>query len=746
MAPMNSTPFDYERNFVGYVASVELDTSAKNLLVTGKITAADLQGIARISAYILPLYVDEFFADYSRLHPFGCLSENLSYEFRFETPLASLRDIDSRYGEVFSSKVAVVAQYKNGTRLLVDYAKFLSNPEALAENTEPLPERKSVKGVGLLIPSDLEQLGVQYTTINVLLWNMLTISDHGENSIPYSFEGETYFFKKSYIHMIDNVLTTCEKNHISVIAILIMKGIANDDPDSPARYYAHADAENAVDLIAVDMRNLRSVQYYKAIISFLAKRYSRKDQAYGRFVGYIVGNEIGTTTAWNYMGVKTLHEYVDQYCRWLRLTNVIVKSVYANARVYASFDHFWNRREIQPDFISFRNNDVFDALIDLSKRQGNFGWNIAWHPYPQDIFKIDTWNDPDCKDSFDTEFITFKNLQVLSRYLQKPENTYRGEMRRIILSEQGFTSSDNSPEHQTLQAAAYAYAYYKVLMTPGVDVFSMNGHVDNGAEMGLKLGLWTNKPGTVNQAYQQKPVYNVFKYIDTVKTLEVSAFALDVIGKSIGKPISNWKEVIPEFDAERIRSLCGRPVVWKAPLVGEAESTAPKIMLSQKPGAHWEATDDTGLLTLEKDPVTGRQAYQVSILSNLYDTNIPKDYKGMTLAAEKPLNLLITPVVSAQVKVTGIGEGEKADFLLRAYSGDRIAESEPLTGEAETWNTISADLSKWKGLTSIDRIKIWVRPHEDVNLLEGTVSVCGLQAFARPGSGAKADKGESGND
>ncbi len=42
-------------------------------------------------------------------------------------------------------------------------------------------------------------------------------------------------------------------------------------------------------------------------------------------------------------------------------------------------------------------------------------------------------------------------------------------MRRIILSEQGFHSLDNSLESQKIQAAAYALAYYKSKFLDGID-------------------------------------------------------------------------------------------------------------------------------------------------------------------------------------------------------------------------------------------------------------------------------------
>ena len=42
----------------------------------------------------------------------------------------------------------------------------------------------------------------------------------------------------------------------------------------------------------------------------------------------------------------------------------------------------------------------------------------------------------------DTPRITFKNLEVLTEYLRRPELLYKGQPRRVILSEQGFHTPD----------------------------------------------------------------------------------------------------------------------------------------------------------------------------------------------------------------------------------------------------------------------------------------------------------------
>src|SRR5690606_11741379 len=122
---------------------------------------------------------------------------------------------------------------------------------------------------------------------------------------------------------------------------------------------------------------------------------------------------------------------------------------------------------------------------------GDLPWNIAFHPYPENLFDAAFWKDESPTFDFETDRITFKNLEVLVAYMQQEPYLFNGEMRRIILSEQGF-HSPNTPEGQLVQAAAYAYAYYKIKFLDGIDSCILHRHVDHAQEGGLNLGLWTN--------------------------------------------------------------------------------------------------------------------------------------------------------------------------------------------------------------------------------------------------------------
>ena len=48
-----------------------------------------------------------------------------------------------------------------------------------------------------------------------------------------------------------------------------------------------------------------------------------------------------------------------------------------------------------------------------------------------------------------------------------------------------------------------------------VDAFHYHRHVDHAKEGGLRFGLWSNKPGTISEPDQKRPIWHLLKAVDT---------------------------------------------------------------------------------------------------------------------------------------------------------------------------------------------------------------------------------------
>jgi hypothetical protein len=126
---------------------------------------------------------------------------------------------------------------------------------------------------------------------------------------------------------------------------------------------------------------------------------------------------------------------------------------------------------------------------------------------------------------------------VLTRKLATPDLLYKGQVRRLSFTEQGFNVSKAADAEQ-LQAAGYAYAWEKVKRLPGIDAFLYHRQVDHSLEGGLKLGLWENKPGSVADPGRQRPIWFLFKAAGTPAWDAAAAPYLPVCG------LKSWDEVM----------------------------------------------------------------------------------------------------------------------------------------------------------------------------------------------------------
>jgi hypothetical protein len=256
--------------------------------------------------------------------------------------------------------------------------------------------------------------------------------------------------------------------------------------------------------------------HYRAYLEFAAGRYTRADGLYGRASRYIIGNEVDSQWMWYNSGEKPVERLIDEYLAALRGAWVAAQKSHRDARVYISLDHLWTIPFQDAPLRYYRGRDIVEGIARRCGRDGDFGWAVAYHPYPEDLSKPAFWNDATATPSLDTKRITFKNLQILCRFFSRPDLQYRGRTRNLALTEQGF-HSDGTPLGEALQAAAYALAYRTVAALPSIEAFILHAHVDNRDEFNLNLGIWRRDTGSPsgNAPGTPKPLYEVFRTIDS---------------------------------------------------------------------------------------------------------------------------------------------------------------------------------------------------------------------------------------
>jgi hypothetical protein len=199
--------------------------------------------------------------------------------------------------------------------------------------------------------------------------------------------------------------------------------------------------------------------------------------------------------------------------------------------VFLSLDHCWGEAfDHKRPGGSYRGRDIVDLVNRYGKELGDFGWGIAYHPYPEDLRYPDFYNDRIPEFYFDTKLITFKNMEVLHAYLGQPEFLYRGERRPIVLSEQGFNSRETAFSEMQ-GAAAYVLAYEKMKKLPGILWMTHHAYMDNLKEFGLHLGIRErNADGTPGR---KRPIYEAMRDMGTQREQERVAWAREFIGEAL---------------------------------------------------------------------------------------------------------------------------------------------------------------------------------------------------------------------
>jgi hypothetical protein len=399
---------------------------------------------------------------------------------------------------------------------------------ALEQNQDPFPTAGSKKGLQVQMVDDAIALGIKHAALNCDLTALHELGD--DSAAPrWRMGAKEYRFSARRVAALDQQIAALSKE--GVIIYLILLAYESGDParDALALHPGYDRAAKTNRMGAFNTASEDGRAHFRAAIEFLAHRYSGAEPDHGRVWAYIVGNEVNSHWWWYNLGRASLETVAGEYESAVRLAHEAVRTASAHARIYLSFEHHWGIRYPPgaPDQ-SVPGRALLDTFARIARERGDFDWHVAYHPYPENLGDCRFWNDQSATPDDDTPRITFKNLQVLPRYLARPELRFGGRTRRIILSEQGFHSVDEGDGERD-QAAAFAAAWMKVSRLDAIDAFIYHRHVDHAYE-GLNFGLWTHQPDTISVPGRRKPIYEVFRHADMPDRDAAFAFALPLLG------------------------------------------------------------------------------------------------------------------------------------------------------------------------------------------------------------------------
>ena len=418
--------------------------------------------------------------------------------------------------------------------------------------------QKSIKGIytedNLSNASYASDLKANSITYNLGLQNLIYSNEDGNipsDAIPFESNGQTFYFNKATVDDFDAKIKDASARGMNVIGVLIPWAQGDQYP-SYLRYKSPASKTTW----GTNTSNGKGRDYYIAMVEFLANRYSQsKDQGY--ISTYVVGNEIDFTHY--FYSTSNFNKYMEEYARSLRLSNLAIKKYASNANVAVPFTHYWAKSAGQvykeSPSPSFAPKKMLDWLAKYTNARGAYDWAIAPHPYGVINTKsnqayYDTRTGAVNGNYKTSKELTFTNFEILDEYLSTKALKYKGKQRSVYLTESGASSGNmKSAARFNEQAGTLAMAYYKVANLKFVKSYNYYRLQDNAEEAKNSLTCGLLKPdGT------KKPVYNMYKYIDskssnskTKKYLKSISYYKDGKKKVSGKKLKSWKDAMPVY-------------------------------------------------------------------------------------------------------------------------------------------------------------------------------------------------------
>ena len=357
---------------------------------------------------------------------------------------------------------------------IVSFAKWPTRTSvAPAQASLPKAVARSQKGIGgvpIIARDDhpIFELGVHHATVNFVI-DALMSRVNGRGRREWEFEGRTYYLNEGFLRGKDATIRRLCRNDIVVTCILLVG-------NRPAGELRHPEAEPRGVFAMPDLATDAGAHHYRAVIHFLAERYSQPGL---RIANWVMHNEVDQAGTWTNMGDQPLARYLETYHRSARIVYHTARQFDPHARVFISLTHHWAKPSSGHGTYTVR--DLVKLWSEFARAEGDFEWGVAYHPYPQDLRNPDFANDDVTFDN-DTPYITPKNIEILPRLL--------GANRAILLSEQGFNTPTLEPRDQQRQADALTRMFNKLQDLPSIEAFHLHRYQDMpDREGGLRFGL-----------------------------------------------------------------------------------------------------------------------------------------------------------------------------------------------------------------------------------------------------------------
>ena len=488
--------------------------------------------------------------------------------------------------------------------------QYVTDFSALPRGKGKLGAGASKKGITCLLDeADGVALGCAQVNENIDIGVLLDTQSPNPKA-HFTYEGRTVGLNPAGVALLDKHLKAAHQNGQRVTGILLNNVRAKTPASSPLVHPLTDPARVPIGPSAFNTSTEEGVFYYRAIIHWLVERYTREDAAFGLLSGLVIGNEMQSHWSWYHLGNVDAKVVIREYAAALRIADLATRSLHEHFSIYVSLEHHWLMSASEDPTKGFSGLEAIKGIQRISTEGGNFPWGLAFHPYPQNLFKAEFWNDRSAPLRFDAPRITFHNLEVLPAFLEQPEFLFEGKVRSIALTEQGFHCSEDE-KGEMVQAAAFALAWKKVQALPSIESFLYHRHVDHPHEGGLLFGLRAHDgTANVNGIGKKRAIWSVFQSAGTAQEESAFAFALPIVGRT------DWNNLISsKFEPPRAPFHESDKVVYDFVQKRESASKENVQNVARKMVGPEDEIQRSGLLEHPMPKGRGRLSFEVELPS-----------------------------------------------------------------------------------------------------------------------------------
>ena len=427
--------------------------------------------------------------------------------------------------EYAQGKFAVGVKKSKTAYTVISSKSYVSNPEKLSSNTAAYFVPKTKKGIQATNFNEVTDTKSKNVFFNLYISDLMR-EDSGVET--YKYNGKTYHFNGLYGY--EYLVQQCNAKGIQVTAqISIDKNASTqslttgNSPYAETAYYGW------------NTDNAATRQTMEAMFAYLGEKFGRNNCYISN---WILGNEVNSASGYYYVGNVSFSKFISMYSEAFRCLYNAVRSSRGSSKVFICLDNCWNQKNAFSVCYSAKST-LDNFATKISEMQKNVNWNLAYHAYNQPLSDPQFWSGANASmftsNVNSTTFITMRNIDTLTNYVK----SRYGSNTRVILSEQGFSSTGG----QANQAAALALAYYKAACNPIIDAFIVRSYKDEAHEVAQGLAM-----GLKDANGKKKTAFNVFSNMDSSNSLKYTE-------KVLSGQVGNWKAQIPGYNVKRISRM-----------------------------------------------------------------------------------------------------------------------------------------------------------------------------------------------